>query len=183
MSIVVLDAAEAYDNISKALREKTFQRGGEVSYFELGNMAILPCRSCGACAYKSPGKCVFKDDMHEILHAIARSSTVIMLGPVRFGGYSSTLKKAVDKFMQLCLPSYTVKHGHMLHPARYGSKLLIGIGLQQDDQTDRSESFRKLVENNALNLQYDCKAIVLNPSLSAEGIYLSIDSVLKEVCG
>ena len=56
MSIVILDAMEDKNSISDNLKEKIIQRGDELSYFELRDMKILPCRSCGACGYKSPGK-------------------------------------------------------------------------------------------------------------------------------
>ncbi len=182
MTIVILDAMEGKNSISDSLKEKMVQRGEEFSYFELRDMKILPCRSCGACAFKSPGKCIFKDDMHEILHKLANSSAIIMLSPVTFGGYSSTLKKAVDKFAQMALPSYKVKNGHMVHPARYGSKILIGIGVQGAASEDREKSFKRLVENNGLNMQSEHKAIVLNSSVDTEKIKQDIDNLLEGVC-
>lgn len=182
MSIVVLDAMEGENNISSNLKEVLTDTGNEVISFELKNMSILPCRSCGACGFKSPGKCVLQDDSHEILRAIARCSTIIMLTPVRFGGYTSTLKKAVDKFMSLGLPLYTVKHGHLLHPARYGSKSIIGIGAYDGNSKDQEACFRRLVENNALNLQYSYKTLILKPSDDAEKVKQELSSLLKGVC-
>lgn len=182
MSIVILDAMEGKNSISENLKQKLVQKGDEISHFELRDMKILPCRSCGVCGFKSPGKCVFNDDMHEILYAMAKCSTIILLTPVRFGGYPSALKKAVDKFALMALPSYTVNNGHIVHPARYGNKKLLGIGVQQEDSKDRGGSFRRLVENNALNLQCEYKAIVLNSSGDTENINQSIDNLLKGVC-
>ena len=182
MSIVILDAMEGRNDISNNLKEKLVQTGEELSYFELRDMNILPCRSCGACGFKSPGKCIFKDDMDEILRAMANGSTIIMLAPLRFGGYPSSLKKAVDKFALMALPSYTVKHGHMVHPSRYGSKMLIGIGVQGRVSKERAESFKRLVENNALNAQFEHKAIVLNASDGMDEIEQAIDDLFKGVC-
>ncbi|HYF84727.1 MAG TPA: NAD(P)H-dependent oxidoreductase [Clostridia bacterium] len=182
MSIVILDAMEGSNSISDKLKERMLQKSKELSHFELRDMKILPCRSCGVCGFKSPGKCVFKDDMHEILYAMAKSSTIVLLAPVRFGGYPSSLKKAVDKFALMALPSYTVKHGHMVHPARYGSKMLIGIGVQGQASKEREESFKRLVENNALNGQFEHKSVVLNASDDMNEIEQVIDNLLKGVC-
>ena len=182
MSIVILDAMESKNNISDNLIERIIQKGNVVTYFELRDMKILPCRSCGICGFKSPGKCVFKDDMHEVLYAMARSSTIILLAPLQFGGYPSSLKKAIDKFALMALPSYTVKHGHMVHPARYGSKTLLGIGVQGAASKEREESFKRLVEHNALNGQFEHKAVVLNASSDIGNINQSIDNLLKGVC-
>lgn len=182
MSIVVLDAMEGENNISIILKEKLLQADKAAAYFKLKDMNILPCRSCGACGYKSPGRCVLKDDSHEILGAIAKGNMLVMLTPIRFGGYSSTLKKATDKFMSLCLPSYTVKHGHLLHPARYGSKFLVGIGINEGVSGEQEESFKKLIEYNALNLQATYKALVLKPSEAIERVDQEISSLFREVC-
>jgi len=182
MSIVVLDAMEGRNSISNKLREAIISRGEELSYIELRDMNILPCRSCDACGYRSPGKCVFDDDMHDIHRAMARSSAIILLTPVRFGGYPSTLKKAVDKFMHMCLPSYGVKDGHLIHPTRYGSKMLMGIGVQQGCSKGREASFSRLVENNAWNLQFEYKAVVLDSTGDMESIGQNIENLLKEVC-
>lgn len=182
MSIVILDAMEGSNSVSDHLKESLIRKGEELSYFELRNMKILPCKSCGACGFKSPGKCIFKDDMHEILHAMAKSSTIILLAPVRFGGYPSTLKKAIDKFALMALPSYTVKQGHMVHPSRYGSKSLIAIGVQSGASEGREKSFMRLVENNGLNMQCEHKAIVLNSLVDKEMINQDIDNLLERVC-
>lgn len=182
MSIVLLDALKGVSNISVKLKEKLMQADKGSSYFKLENMNILPCRSCGACGYKSPGRCVLKDDSHEILEAIARGSMLVMLSPIRFGGYNSTMKKAVDKFMSLCLPSYTVEHGHLLHPARYGSKSIVGIGINEGCSEEQEESFRRLVENNAFNLQYPYRTLIIRSSESMEFVEQEITSLFGEVC-
>ena len=182
MSIVILDAMEGENNISSNLKEKLIQTGKKFSYFELRDMNIMPCRSCGACGFKSPGKCVLQDDSHEILRAIAKCSTLVMLTPIRFGGYTSTLKKAVDKFMSLSLPSYTVEHGHLLHPTRYGSKSIAGIGVYEGDSKDQEDCFKRLVENNALNMQCEYRTLILKSSDDMEKVKQEINSLLKEVC-
>ncbi|MEA4845850.1 MAG: hypothetical protein VB106_01310 [Clostridiaceae bacterium] len=89
MSIVILDAMDEQNNISSILKETLTEAGQEIISFKLKDMNILPCRSCGACGFKSPGKCVIQDDSHEVLRAIARGSTILMLTAIRFGGYTS----------------------------------------------------------------------------------------------
>jgi multimeric flavodoxin WrbA len=180
MSIVVLDGMEGSNAVSDKIKEMLSQSGKEYSYFELKAMNILPCRSCGACGFKSPGKCVLKDDSHDVLRAIAKCSTMVMLTPIRFGGYSSNLKKIVDKFMTLGLPSYTVKNGHMLHPMRYGSKAIIGVGVYDGDSEEQKASFRKLLEHNAFNMSSEFKAYILKPSRDTGELEQQINSMVKE---
>lgn len=182
MSIVILDAMDDKNNISNILEETLKDTGQDITSFKLRNLNIMPCRSCGACGFKSPGKCVIQDDSHEVLRAVAKCNTFIMLTPVRFGGYASDLKKIVDKFMTLGLPLYTVKQGHLLHPMRYGSKFIVGIGVYDGDPKDREECFSRLVENNAFNMQSEYRTLILRPSGDREKIKQEIISLIREVC-
>ncbi len=167
MKFVILDAMENENSISSLLIN-LLQEKGEVTIFKVVDMSISPCRSCGSCGFKSPGKCIVDDDIHEILKAIAKCDAFIMLTPIRFGGYPSCLKKVVDKFMLLALPSFIVKNGHLLHPARYDTKTLVGIGISDGNSGEQEESFKNLVANNALNVQYPHKALVLRSEDSIE---------------
>lgn len=182
MSIVVLDAMENDNGMPEIIKHALREMGKDISHFRLKDLNILPCRSCGACGFKSPGKCVAMDDTHDIFKAAAKCSLLVMITPIRFGGYSSCLKKAVDKIANLCLPSYTVKYGHLLHPPRYGNKSLLGIGVMEVNSKDREESFKRLVENNALNLQYRHKALVFETAADKGKIKHEIECAVREVC-
>lgn len=169
------------DHIGSVLRSRLDQKGKRHAFFKLKDMDIAPCRSCGACSFKSPGKCVVNDDMHGILRAIASSSVVVLLTLVRFGGYSAQLKKATDKFMVLGMPTYIVRKGHMLHPMRYGDKSLIVIGVLAANLTGQEEAFRLLVERNALNiLAPHHKVLFVKPSDTKTGMGERISHVLEE---
>ncbi len=182
MSIVLLDAMEEEGIISVKLKERLQKADSGLECFSLKDMEIQPCRSCGACGYKSPGKCVVKDDSHQVLKAIAGCDMYIILTPIRFGGYNSILKKAIDKFMNLALPCYMVKDGRLLHPDRYGRKLMAVVGISGSVSPEQGESFRRLVEHNALNLNAAHAAIVLDSSVATERLEQEIDKLLKEVC-
>lgn len=181
MHSVILDALENENSIENFLLTKLAEKGEEFAYFKLQDMNILPCRSCGSCAFKSPGKCVIEDDIHTIMRAIAPSSMIMMLSPIRFGGYSSQLKKVIDKFMPMSLPLYTVKDGHLLHPMRYGHKKLLAIGTVDKNLPEQEENFRKLVAANALNMQFSHKTLIFKTSDSRKEIEYEISNTIKEV--
>ena len=88
MSAVIIDAMEKGSFISKAVVDRCRENEKDISLFKPADMNILPCRSCGACEYKSPGKCVIKEDMDDILRSIAKGNILVMLTQIRFGGYS-----------------------------------------------------------------------------------------------
>jgi multimeric flavodoxin WrbA len=179
---VVLDGTEKENPVENALRRVFAGNEEELSYFKLKNMRIHPCRSCGACGLKSPGRCVINDEMHGVMRAIAKSSLYIMLSPVRFGGYSSHLKKAVDRTMSLGMPFYIVKGGHLLHPMRYGDKALLGIGLLENDVSGQEDNFKMLVARNALNMQSSYyKALIIKPGDDAGTVEHALSNVFNEV--
>lgn len=168
--------------VSTGLRSRLEQAGKRCAVYTLREMNIAPCRSCGACGYRSPGQCVVNDDLHAILRSVAHSQVVVFLSPIRFGGYASQLKKVVEKFMVLGMPYYMVRDGHLLHPMRYGQKSLISIGVVEADLPGQEECFRLLLERNATNLLCPKrKAVVVRPDgLTPATLSARLDQLVGE---
>jgi len=180
MKSVILDATEG-NYLEEILKQKLMECNDEVFYYKLKDKNIIPCRACGGCSNIKPGLCVQKDDMQEVLKDIAKGDRIIMLTPIVFGGYSSLLKKAVDRFMVLGLPFLFIKKGKLLHPMRYGTKAIIGIGIAGEGPMGQEEGFRLVVERNALNMQAPYKALVFKTSEDRAKIENELAIALKEV--
>ncbi len=177
MKVVLLDGMETDGHVSKTIKDIYSHISDDLSHFKLKDMHVEACRSCGSCGHKNPGECVFKDDIKVIFKELVRSDLVVMLSPIRFGGYSSHLKKVVDKFMLLGLPLYMVSKGHLLHPPRYGKRDLMVIGVKEKDLQGQEKSFKVLAENNALNLLYTHKTVILDSSDTVATIKDRIESL------
>jgi multimeric flavodoxin WrbA len=110
METVVLNGARngdsKVDEVSKAI---TLEVGnlGQVSVFELQETSIADCASCFGCYLKTPGECVIDDAARDIAKKLAKADLKVFLTPIVFGGYSSELKKAVDRQLGLLLPLAT----------------------------------------------------------------------------
>lgn len=154
--MTIIDGFDAPSDIaprlSQIITDAMRRKGRDCYIFTARDMDVMPCRSCGACGFKSPGKCVISDDIHGIMRAVAVSTTLVYLTPVRFGGYTSQLKKIADRMMPIGMPYYIVRDGHMLHPMRYSVNTLIGIGLIEADISGQTESFKLHIERNAMNM-------------------------------
>lgn len=182
MKAAVLDGLESKNRLANALKDIIKNRCQKFSDFILRDMKIHPCRSCGVCGYKTPGKCVISDDMPNVLRGFATSNILVFLTPVRFGGYSSKLKKAVDRLMIVGTPLYEVKKGHLLHPMRYGDKALIVIGFLEESLKGQEEAITNLVKNNALNMQFSYnKTLIFEETDSFATIEKEISKVFDEV--
>ena len=161
MKTVVLDGMYNDNEISEYLKD-VFSDDADLSYYSLREKNILACKSCGICGHKTPGECFADDDMPAILKSIANCDLIVMLTSLTFGGYSSVLKKAVDKFMVLGEAMYIVRKGHVLHPMRYGKKKLVVFAVEDKEDISQRESFSKLVENNALNMQFNANTAFIS---------------------
>lgn len=179
MSLVVLDSFERESSIGVTLKKLLDEKRANFSYFKLADMNIKRCRGCGACGDKTPGKCVIKDDMQQVFRDIAKCDGIIMLTPLRFGGYSSQLKIAIDRFMVLGVPFYYVKKGTLYHHSRYEHKNYICIALAEQTIERQEENLRNIVSQNAANMSYTGKALIFKPEDEGAKIENEIRKVLE----
>ena len=134
------------------LRETLRETGATVSCFALREIALAHCIGCFGCWVESPGVCVEADSGRDLTEAVLRSDTTILFTPVTFGGYSSVLKKGVDRWLALAMPYFYRNHGEIHHTPRYPRyPRLIGIGVQERPDPEEAEIFRTLVGRNAIN--------------------------------
>lgn len=129
------------------------KKGWAVTHIKLSEKTIAPCCGRFKCWIQTPGECVIKDDQLEVIQHIIKSGMIIYLTPVTFGGYSSQLKKTLDRILPVLLPFFIKVSGEIHHPQRYPNKRrIIALGTQREpnDQTERI--FHNLVRRNALNM-------------------------------
>lgn len=163
MKAVILDGTRDGREVESAAREMLLSevesRASEVTTFPLREMDIRHCLGCFGCWIKTPGECVIDDDAREIARAVSQSDLVVYLTPVTFGGYSSELKKTLDRNIGLIAPDFTTVEGETHHKKRYNrNPRILGVGLL--DQADREceRIFRTLIERNAINMHAPASA-------------------------
>jgi hypothetical protein len=156
MRAFILNGEVAPNRTVQAVREMAsdYLRGRDwvVDSLALCEMKVAPCVGCFGCWLKTPGVCVIDDEGRDIAKAIIQSDLLILLTPVTFGGYSSELKKALDRMIPLISPYFMKVNGEIHHRPRYEKfPDLVGIGVipSRDDESERI--FRTLVRRNAIN--------------------------------
>ncbi len=75
------------------------QAGAEVENIFLAKKDIKPCKGCFACWIKTPGKCVIKDDMAELLEKLAGSDIVVFATPLYVDNVTGIMKNFMDRFV------------------------------------------------------------------------------------
>ncbi|MCK5185362.1 MAG: flavodoxin family protein, partial [Candidatus Heimdallarchaeota archaeon] len=88
----------------------------------------------------------------EIKKKVVNSDLLVFLTPITFGGYSSELKKIIDRLLGTLLPGVQIINGESHHLKRYDSyPSILAIGISENSDEEEGHLFRKLVYRNSLN--------------------------------
>lgn len=182
MNIVILDGFNEISIMENILIDNLKNSNHTYHYYKINDFDILPCSSCGSCNEVTPGKCLLKDDHEIIIEKIALCDSLVFLTPIKYGGYSSSLKKILDRLMTIGTPFYCVKNGVLLHKMRYEIKNLLTIG-----EIDKSlyyanqsiNSFNLLSSRNALNMNLEVDTFIYDTNDKVETIYDSFKSFIN----
>lgn len=146
------DARDFTNEVCEVVASVLEGGGWETDCYTLHEIKIADCSGCGGCALKTPGLCVLPDAANEIMGKQARSDLFVLLTPLTFGGYSSQLKKMLDRTMGMCIPVYRFYHGELHHALRYPRPAqLLGIGVASEYDDASARVFDLLIERTALN--------------------------------
>ncbi len=186
MKIMVLDGANKNDeaiNIARQAIEEYFKSTNhEVIFFTLRDLQISPCCGFFCCWLKTPGICVINDIGREIMKCAALSDCWVILTPIMFGGYSSELKKAIDRLAPLMLPYFMKVNGEVHHLPRYEKRShLIAFGSSERHEIEDEEIFQTLVQRNSINFnsQSGIDKVILRGD-SSDSIKLSVYEAFRK---
>jgi multimeric flavodoxin WrbA len=154
---IILDGSREDDRearlASEAVRAEMTRKAIEFSYYVLRDIKIAPCTGCLKCWTKTPGECTINDEQRKIYTDAGRADMLVLITPVTFGGYSSELKKGMDRLIPALLPFFRTYDGETHHPMRYGNGWdLFAVGTLGEHNEDREGLFRELVIRNSLNM-------------------------------
>lgn len=129
MKILVINGSPKGNRSNSFQVTKAFLEGinegatnNEVTIYHLANKKISHCLGCFGCWKKTPGVCVLKDDMAEILKKVIEADLLIYSFPLYYFSLPGLLKNYFDRLLPLNLPfmeENTSGFGHGSHPSRY----------------------------------------------------------------
>ncbi|HEY6097501.1 MAG TPA: flavodoxin family protein [Candidatus Deferrimicrobium sp.] len=161
MKALVLDGGHEGDSLTSVavlgMTSALAGRGISVELVKPRELAIAPCEGCFGCWNRTPGECVIKDDAHDVVGSYVGSDLVAYVTPVTFGGYSSQLKKLLDRILLSVLdPRFTVVGGEVHHLLRYRRHpKTVGFGTLPSPDPEAERLFARLVARNGLNVHQD----------------------------
>lgn len=175
MKIVILDGSSANDALAGRIRAELLRQlaaqNHAVETFTLRERKIGNCAGDFFCWVRTPGTCIVDDDNRLITAAIVRADLLVYLTPITFGGYSATLKQAVDHQIQNIAPFFATLNGETHHAKRYDRYPdFLVIGWQPAPNPTAEGIFRHLVWRNSLNFYaetWHCEIVTGNPPEAA----------------
>lgn len=135
------------------------QMGHTPARVDLRDRNIGFCTGCWACWWRTPGLCALKDDMEDILPAMARADLVVWASPLVLGAPSALLKTAQDRFIPLAHPYILLDDGECHHRHRYDHNadiafvMAMGPGDTPEDGEIAGNFFRRYARNTRTALR------------------------------
>ena len=146
----------------------------EIEEIKLREIDIKPCTGCFNCWVRTPGLCMIDEQANEIAKKLMNSNTVVFVSKIVFGTYSYTMKKALDRMIQIILPYFTLINGEIHHVSRYDSYpniIIIGISDEAVEKTrlEDEEQFIALAHRNVINMHFsDCQVATFSSNDNPE---------------
>ena len=138
--------------VNNRISEELHNKGLQGESIILRDKEIKPCLGCFKCWVQTPGICVIDDYGREVAKKMAQSDILFYLTSIQFGGYSSELKKALDRSIGLLMPFFRVFHEEIHHETRYDKyPNMIVYGVLDEPNKEQEEIFTELVQRNSLN--------------------------------
>ena len=137
-------------------------RGAHVDVRRMQDIPVAWCQGCFECWTHTPGICKIDDAGRSIAESFAKSDVLVCLTPITFGGYSSELKKALDRSLGVLLPFFSRIDGEVHHAPRYPRHLAIGVvATMEPPEAEAETTLRTLVTRNAINFAASVHAVAV----------------------
>lgn len=98
------------------------EEGAEIETIYLKDKNIKHCSGCFTCWTKTPGKCIYKDDMEELLEKVAEADIMVYATPLYFYTVTGLMKDFMDRKLPLAKRDIIKVGNQYAHPKRYEKK-------------------------------------------------------------
>jgi len=140
--------------------------GATAEVVHLAQKNIHCCTGELACWFKTPGVCIHRDAMDEIIPLMKEADALVLATPVYVDGMTGLLKNCIDRMVPVADPHFEIRDGHLRHPGK-GSSNIRSVALVSTCGFHELDNFDPLVAHvKAIcrNLGVDYAGAVLRPA-------------------
>ncbi|HCM24730.1 MAG TPA: hypothetical protein DHW78_10465 [Ruminococcaceae bacterium] len=116
------------------------------------NDKYAPCQGCFRCWLKNAGYCVIGDSLQHVGAIIGASDKITIISKITYGGYSSRVKRVLDRSISTSLPLFTYRGWRTHHMKRYHQNQSLDVYLYGRCSDKEKETAREFIEMNRINL-------------------------------
>lgn len=169
--------------LKTAIIDRLKENGHPFTAYDLQKEDLHHCIGCFHCWVKDPGRCVFNDIGRKLNQDYVESDLVILISPVRYGCYSTVIRRFWDRNLPNILPFFKKINGEVHHAPRYDKyPQLVVVGYGEDLNSSEMETFKILTDANAVNFQIEEAQTYFCGSDEAVGLVLnSIAAIINRV--
>lgn len=110
------------------------------------------CIGCFSCWIKNPKKCAINDGFSDMVEFIKNSDELVLISKCRYGCYSASLKRVLERCIGYVLPYFTIRNNEIHHESRYDNKIKLCTYFYGDISDEDKKCIDKLVRANSINL-------------------------------
>jgi multimeric flavodoxin WrbA len=158
LNVVILNGSLKHQTelapIQAALEQEFKSQDMKTDSYIMNQIKIISCTGCFKCWDTTPGICsgVKGDDGEKIKKKVVNCGLLIFLTPITFGGYSSELKKIIERLLGTLHPGVQIIDGETHHLKRYDSyPSILAIGISENQDEEEEQLFKTLIFRHSLN--------------------------------
>ena len=129
------------------------------------------CIGCFSCWIKHPKRCLFKDEYNNMADKISKSDEVIMISESRYGCYSNSVKRVLERCIGYLLPYFRVYKGMIHHVPRFKNRIKLTVLFYGNIDENDKKCLYDLVKANCLNF---------NASSFTVKYYKNVEEIMNE---
>lgn len=124
MKVLLINAAPRMESGNTQVMLNPFlvgmrQEGAEIDIALLARKEINPCIGCFTCYAKTPGVCIYEDDMVGMVERVRSADLLVLATPVYLDGMTSFAKIFLDRLVVFLDPHFTMDRTGLIHPLRW----------------------------------------------------------------
>jgi len=195
-NIVVFDGGYRNNKHSKTtfmvnnFIEGAKQAGTNVEYFKLKDYNIKECTGCYTCWTKTPGECIYKDDMTILRKKYRAADLVVFASPLYIFNVTGIMKSFMDRLLPLMKPyMLTNENGDTMHPDRFPEKgeqgfvVFSAAGFPDvDNNFDGLKGMYRCWNSHSENAYLMGEFFLTAAEIIVQPVYANRRKLIKDVC-